>query len=86
MYLTYTRLDLSYEVSVVSHFMHNSSKWHMDAVKWILAYLNSFLSKGILFSKNWYLDFVSSKVEGKFTSKYLTIHGDNLVTWRRNKM
>ena len=51
-YLSYTRLDISYVVSVVSQFMHAPSEEHMDAVYRILRYLKSALRKGLLFTKN----------------------------------
>ena len=34
-----TQLDLSNAVSMVSHYMHNSSKEHLQAIKWILCYI-----------------------------------------------
>lgn len=52
MYLSYTRPDLSYALSIVSHFMHNPGVQHMNAVMRILRYLKSAPGKGILFSKN----------------------------------
>ncbi|RVW88062.1 Retrovirus-related Pol polyprotein from transposon RE1 [Vitis vinifera] len=47
-YLSYTRPDIAYVVSVVSQFMHNPSEDHMDAVIRILRYLKSSLGKGLL--------------------------------------
>ncbi|CAL8155034.1 unnamed protein product [Prunus armeniaca] len=38
-YLSYTRPDIAYAVSVVSQFMHSSSEDHMNAVIRILRYL-----------------------------------------------
>ena len=49
-YLTHTRPDISYAVSVVSQFMHNPTNHHMSVVNCILTYLKSSPSKGILFS------------------------------------
>jgi len=34
-----TRLDLSYSVSLVSRFMENPGKAHLQALKWILRYI-----------------------------------------------
>ena len=51
-YLSHTRLDISYTVSVVSQFMHAPSGEHMEAVYRILRYLKSAPGKGLLFSKN----------------------------------
>ena len=51
-YLSHTRPDIAYAVSVVSQFMHASSEEHMEAVYRILRYLKSAPGKGLLFSKN----------------------------------
>ena len=52
MYLSHTRPDLTYALSVVSQFMHNPKERHMEAVMRILRYLKSNTGKGILFSKH----------------------------------
>ena len=54
-YLSHTRPDIAYVVSVVSQFMHNPSEDHMDAIIRILRYLKSSPRKGLLFSKNVHL-------------------------------
>jgi len=51
-YLSHTRPDIAYAVSLVSQFMHDPRKPHMDAVLCILRYLKSAPGKGLLFSKN----------------------------------
>ena len=92
-YLTHTRPDISYAVSVVSQFMHDPSDRHMDAVNRILAYLKSSPGKGIMFSKHGHLDisgytdsdFAGSKLDRKSTSGYVSFFGENLVTWRSKK-
>ena len=48
MYLSHTRPNIAYVVSIVSQFMHNPSEDHMDAVIRILRYLKSSLGKGLL--------------------------------------
>ncbi|XP_022850776.1 uncharacterized protein LOC111372627 [Olea europaea var. sylvestris] len=58
-YLSHTRPDIAYAVSVVSQFMHSPSKDHMDAVTRILRYLKSSAGRGLMFSKNDHL-----KVDG----------------------
>ena len=54
-YLSHTRPDIAYAVSIVSQFMHNPSEDHMDAIIRILRYLKSSPGKGLLFSKNGHL-------------------------------
>jgi len=51
-YLSHTRPDIAYAVSVVSQFMHNPSKSHMEAVTRIFQYLKSSPGKGLMFSKH----------------------------------
>ncbi|XP_071902889.1 uncharacterized protein [Coffea arabica] len=92
-YLTYTRPDLAYAVSVVSQFMHNPSDQHMNAVNRILAYLKSAPGKGVLFSKHEHFDvvgytdsdFAGSKLDRKSTSGYLAFVGGNLMSWKSKK-
>ena len=52
MYLTHTRPDLAYALSVVIQYMHNHGEQHMNAVMRILRYLKNAPGKGILFTKN----------------------------------
>lgn len=47
-YLSHTRSDIAYAVSVVSQFMHDPKSSHMDAVYRILRYLKSCPGKGLL--------------------------------------
>jgi len=92
-YLSHTRPDISYAVSMVSQFMHCPSKDHMDAVVRILRYLKSAPGKGIMFSKNDHLDvegytdadWAGNLADRKSTSGYFTFVGGNLVTWRSKK-
>jgi len=51
-YLTHTRPDIAYAVSVVSQFMHAPSIEHMNAVHRILRYLKNAPGKGLMYSKN----------------------------------
>jgi hypothetical protein len=51
-YLSHTRPDIAYAVSVVSQFMHSPGEEHMEAVYRILRYLKSAPGRGLLFTKN----------------------------------
>lgn len=55
-YLSHTRLDFAYVLSVVSQFIHYPSEDHMDVVLRILRYLKSSSGKGLMFSRNGYLN------------------------------
>ena len=50
-FLSHTRLDISYVVSVVSYFMHAPYEEHMEAVNRILRYLKTTFGKGLMFRK-----------------------------------
>jgi len=92
-YLSHTRPDIAYAVSVVNQFMHNPSEDHMDAVTRILRYLKASPEKGLMFSKNSHLeingysdaDWAGSISDRKSTSGYFMFVGGNLVTWRSKK-
>ncbi|KAH9802834.1 retrovirus-related pol polyprotein from transposon RE1 [Citrus sinensis] len=94
MYLSHTRPDLAYALSVVSQFMHNPGEQHMKAVMRILRYLKTNPGKGILFSKNedysnievyTDADWAGSVSDRRSTSGYFTFVGGKLVTWRSKK-
>ena len=55
-YLSHTRPDIAYVVSVVSQFMHCLSEAHMNAVTRILRYLKFSPGKGLMFKKNNHLN------------------------------
>ncbi|XP_021821691.1 uncharacterized protein LOC110763245 [Prunus avium] len=55
-YLSLTRPDIAYVVSVASQFMHSPSEDHMTVVMRILSYLKSAHGRGLLFKKNGHLD------------------------------
>ncbi|WJZ89883.1 hypothetical protein VitviT2T_009069 [Vitis vinifera] len=92
-YLSHTRPDIAYAVSVVSQFMHRPSEDHMDTVMRILRYLKSSPGKGLMFSKNGHLkvagytdaDWAGNITDKKSTAGYFTFVGGNLVTWRSKK-
>ena len=50
-YLTLTRPDISYVVGVVSRYMSNPKKPHLDAVRRILRYVKGTINFGILYKK-----------------------------------
>lgn len=97
LYISHTRPDIAYAVSVVRQFMHCPSEEHMKAVYRILKYLKMAPGKGLLFSKNHsvtkelevvgYTDanWAGDKTDSRSTSGYFTFIGGNLVTWRIKK-
>ncbi|KAJ8636771.1 hypothetical protein MRB53_011038 [Persea americana] len=68
-YLTHSRPDIMYSVSMVSKFMHAPSKQHVGAAKRILKYIAGTLKKGV-----WKEDFLNRKVFlSNFAKQSLTI-------------
>ena len=51
-YLSHTRPDISFVVSVVSQFMNNPAEEHMEVVYRILRYLKLTPGQGLFFGKN----------------------------------
>ena len=50
-YLSHTKPDITFAVSVVSQYMHSSCQGHFDLVYQILRYLKKTLGKGLFFGK-----------------------------------
>ena len=50
-YLSHTRLDIGFSISVVSQYMNNPNEKHLEAVYWILWYLKMTPRKDIYFRK-----------------------------------
>jgi Reverse transcriptase (RNA-dependent DNA polymerase) len=87
-YLCHTRPDISFAVSMVSRYMHDSRKGHMDAKYHILRYLKSAPGKGLIFRKNGHMniesycdsDWASCQDDMRSTSGYCMFVGGNLVS------
>ncbi|XP_056159734.1 uncharacterized mitochondrial protein AtMg00810-like [Syzygium oleosum] len=92
-YLSHTRPDIAYAVSMVSQFMHAPKKDHMDVVVRILQYLKAAPGKSLFFGKHGHLDvegysdadWARNVTDRRSTYGYLTLVGGNLVTWRSKK-
>ena len=93
-YLSHTKLDMAYAVSVISQFIHNPKEVHLQAANRVLPYLNGSPGKGILFKQNSLLvleaytdaNYIGSMVDRKSTTRYCTFLGGNSVTWRSKKL
>ncbi|GAV70402.1 LOW QUALITY PROTEIN: hypothetical protein CFOL_v3_13900, partial [Cephalotus follicularis] len=89
-YLTHTRPDIAFIVSVVSQYMHDPHSSHLKAVYRILRYLKSSLLRVI---SNRHMDLVAysdadwagSAIDRRSTTGYCTFVGGNLVSWRSKK-
>ncbi|KAG8501874.1 hypothetical protein CXB51_004547 [Gossypium anomalum] len=93
LYLTATRPDIMYSVSVLSRFMHCCNKQHLQAVKRVLRYIKGTLSYGLKFSRNEDLkligytdsDWAGSKDDMKSTSGYAFTLGSAMFCWSSKK-
>ncbi|KAL0559507.1 hypothetical protein IC582_004120 [Cucumis melo] len=92
-YISHTRPDISFAVSVVSQFMQAPYEKHMEAVNKILRYLKNTHGKGLMFRKTnkktieayTNSDWTGSVIDRMSTFDYCTFVWGNLVTWRCKK-
>jgi Reverse transcriptase (RNA-dependent DNA polymerase) len=91
-YLTVTRPDIAYAVSVVSQFMHAPRTSHLSAIDRILRYLKSTPGQGIWMKKNNSNEVVgfsdadwAGSCDRKSTTEFCTFVGGKLVTWKSKK-
>ncbi|KAK0590274.1 hypothetical protein LWI29_024799 [Acer saccharum] len=87
-YLAHTRPDISFEVNMVSQFMHSLGPEHNEAALRILRYLKRTPGKGLLFANRGHFqvevftdaDWSGSVIDKRSRFGYCTFVGGNLVT------
>jgi len=92
-YLTITRHDMSFAISVVSQFLNSSCVNHLNAVTRILKYIKGSPGKGLLYGHNdhtgvvCYTDanWAGSPSNRRSTSRYCVSIGGNLISWKSKK-
>ena len=92
-YLSRTRPDIAFAVSVVSQYMHSPKESHLEAVYKILRYLKGSPGRGLFFKKSdskkveiyTYANWAGSVDDKRSTTGYCTYVWGNLVTWRSKK-
>ena len=92
-YLTITRPDIVYAVSVLSQFMQEPRRVHWEGALRVLAYIKRAPGRGLIYRRHGHLrieaysdaGYVSDKGDRKSTTSYCTYIGGNLVTWRSRK-
>ena len=92
-YLTNTKPDLTFAVSVVSQFMHAPRTAHMDAVHHILRYLKRSPNHGLFdpighqsgLSCFTDADYAGSQTDRRSTTGLNTFYGNHLISWRSKK-
>jgi Reverse transcriptase (RNA-dependent DNA polymerase) len=91
-YMTVTRPDISFVMSLISQFMHAPRTTHLGAINRILRYLKFTPGKGIWMKNDgnndlcgyFDADWVGS-FDKKSTTDFCTFVGGNLVTWKSKK-
>lgn len=92
-YLSHTRPDIAFSVSMVSQHMHSPTEEHLEAVFKILRYLKRTSGRGLLFKGSNTIkieaytdaDWAGCVNDRRSTSGMCTYVGGNLVTWRSKK-
>ncbi|XP_057973375.1 secreted RxLR effector protein 161-like [Malania oleifera] len=93
MYLTATRSDLMYVVSLISRFMASPTELHLQAVKRVLRYLKGTVDLGIFYRKEGdgelmaYTDndYAGDVDDKKSTSGYVFLLSEGAVSWSSKK-
>jgi len=93
MYLTATRPDLMYVVSLISRFMENPSESHWNAVKRILRYIKGTIELGMLYKRGEDItlvaytdsDYAGDVDDRKSTSGFVFSLGTGAVSWSSKK-
>ncbi|XP_031106257.1 uncharacterized protein LOC116010903 [Ipomoea triloba] len=92
-YLTITRPDIAFPVSMVSQFMSSPTRTHWDAAVRIVKYLKGAPRKGILYADDGHTgvevfsdaDWAGSPDDRRSTTRYCVFVGGNLVSWKSKK-
>lgn len=92
-YLAHTRPDIAYVVGVISQFMHQPQKHHMEAAMRVVRYLKGSVGRGIVFKRHGNLnidvytdaDWAGNPNDRRSTSGYFALIGGNVVTWKSKK-
>ena len=93
MYLTATRPDMMYVVSLISRFMERPTELHLNAAKRVLRYLKGTMSFGLFYRKGekqeliGYIDsdYAGDQDDRKSTSWYVFMLSSGAVSWSSKK-
>ena len=93
MYLTTTRLDIFFAVSIISRFMHCSSEAHFQAAKRVVRYTQGTLDYGVMYSHSHNfklqgyseIDWTGCIDDMRSTSDYCFSFGSGVFSWCSKK-
>ena len=92
-YLTISRLDITYFIHVLSRFMHEPCKLHMEAALHVVRYLKNAPGQGLFFSSNNDFrlkaycdsDWAGCPITRRSTAGYCVFLGSFLISWRSKR-
>ena len=92
-YLSHTRPNIAFAISMVSQFMDSLGSEHLEAVNRILRYLKGSPKRGLLYKAHGHLqveactdaNWAGSVMDRRSTSGYCTFVGGYVVSWRSKK-
>lgn len=92
-YLTFTRSDISFSISVVSQFLNSPSHNHWDVVIQIFNYMKESPRKQFIFCDRGntniigysYVDWAKYASGSRSTSGYCVFIDRNLISWKNKK-
>ena len=92
-YLTVTRSDITYSVSVLIQYMSSPTINHRATIEHILCYLKEAPGHGILYKKHghtrieffFYVDWAGSKEDRRSILRHCVFFGGNLISWKNKK-
>ncbi|XP_034684089.1 uncharacterized mitochondrial protein AtMg00810-like [Vitis riparia] len=92
-YLTVSRLDITYAIHVLSRFMHQPRKAHMEAAFRVVRYLKNAPGQGLFFSSNNDFrlraycdsDWAGCPLTRRSTIGYCVFLGPSLISWRSKR-
>ena len=93
MYLTATRLDIMFFMSLISRYMENPKEMHLLAAKRILCYLQETMEFSLLYKKGKAAsligfidsDFAGDQDDRRSTSSYVFMLGSRAISWSSKK-
>ena len=92
-YLTVTRPDISFSVSVISQFLDSPCDTHWNAAIRILKYIKGAPGQGLLYTDKGNMqvigytdaDWAGSPIDRRSTTGYCILVGGNLISWKSKK-